>query len=318
MSEVKERFTLEKYVFTDIWEAHEFRRVKNSLIKKEGGIDPINLIDVYQKLNLERDAERWEYAWESYEHYPYFDGNTNYNRNNKGKDKDKEYYLFYKCSGDGHCYFKITADVLTGPDAVIILKPKAKKETWIYLNKSENEELISALELFCSVAYTVGNFCPVMKNPGGDSDTCWYKLSNYLSREEFLKNESTDIEDVFCKMLTRKGVNNDQVTRYPKDMFKMFHDKTDRKTIIERLMLMDYYEDSEYSKLVIDQTPTEIWNEGVDEYIKFLNKITKLIIKRGIRIYCQNDLRGINIDKMTDKLFNKRMKQLKRNKYIYV
>lgn len=31
MSEVREKFTLEKYVFTDIWEAHEYRRVKNSL-----------------------------------------------------------------------------------------------------------------------------------------------------------------------------------------------------------------------------------------------------------------------------------------------
>lgn len=315
MSEVRERFTLEEYVFTDIWEAHEFRIVKNKLLKKKAGITPIDLIDEYQKLNLERDAERWEYAWESYEHYPCFDGNTNYNR-----DKDKEYYLFYRCTGDGHCYFKITADVLTGPDAVMILKPKqkAKKETWIYLNKSENKELKSALELFCSVAYTVGNFCPVMKNPGGDSDTCWYKLSNYLSREEFSKKESTDIEDVFCKKLTRKGVNNDQVTRYPKDMFKMFHNNPSRKEIIKRLMLQDYYNDSDYEDLAITKTPLDYWNDGEDEYIKFLNKITKLIIKRGIRIYRQNDLRGINIDKMTDKLFDKRMEQLKCNKYIYV
>lgn len=310
MSEVRERVTLEEYVFTDIWEAHEFRRVKNKLIKKEAGITPIELIEEYQKANWERDAERWEYAWESYEHYPYFNQKNGYDR------KTGESYLYYRCSGFGQCYFKITADVLTGPDAVMILKPKpkAKKETWIYLNKSENEELKSALELFCSVAYTVGNFCPVMKNPGGDSDTCWYKLSNYLSREEFSK-KSTDIEDVFCKNLTRKGVNNDQVTRYPKDMFKMFHDNPSRKEIIKRLMLQDYYNDSDYEDLAITKTPLDYWNDGEDAYIKFLNMITKLIIKRGIRIYCQNDLSGINIDEMTDKLFDNRMKQLK---YIYV
>lgn len=315
MSEVRERFTLEEYVFTDIWEAHEFRIVKNKLLKKKAGITPIDLIDEYQKLNLERDAERWEYAWESYEHYPYFDGNTNYNRNNKGKDKDKEYYLFYRCTGVCQCYFKITADVLTGPNAVIKIQPQKGKREMVDLSKSKNEELKSALELFCSVAYTVGNFCPVMKNPGGDSDTCWYKLSNYLSREEFSKKESTDIEDVFCKNLTRKGVNNDQVTRYPKDMFIMFHGNPSRKEIIERLMLQDYYKDSDYEDLAITKTPLDYWNDGEDAYIKFLNMITKLIIKRGIRIYCQNDLSGINIDEMTDKLFDNRMKQLK---YIYV
>ena len=273
------------------------------------------MIDEYQKLNLERDAERWEYAWESYEHYPYFDGNTNYNRNNKGKDKDKEYYLFYRCTGVCQCYFKITADVLTGPNAVIKIQPQKGKREMVDLSKSKNEELKSALELFCSVAYTVGNFCPVMKNPGGDSDTCWYKLSNYLSREEFSKKESTDIEDVFCKKLARKGVNNDQVTRYPKDMFIMFHGNPSRKEIIERLMLQDYYKDSDYEDLAITKTPLDYWNDGEDAYIKFLNMITKLIIKRGIRIYCQNDLSGINIDEMTDKLFDNRMKQLK---YIYV
>lgn len=306
---------LKEFVFRDIWKADEFGITKSQAFKKNKNNDPISLINVYQtwKRSNIPDAERWEYAMQSYDRYPYFNKNDDYDR------KTGESYLYYKCNGCGQCYFKITADVLTGPNAVIIIKPKAqKKETWIYLNKSKNEKLKSALELFCSVAYTVGNFCPVMKNPGGNSDTCWYKLSNYLSREEFSKKESTDIEDVFCKKLTRKGVNNDQVTRYPKDMFIMFHGNPSRKDIIKRLMLQDYYNDSDYEDLAITKTPLDYWNDGEDEYIKFLNKITKLIIKRGIRIYYQNDLRGKNIDKMTDKLFDKRMKQLERNKYIYV
>ncbi|GEM_PF-6863690 len=300
---------LKEFVFRDIWEADEFGITKSQAFKKNKNNDPISLINVYQtwKSSNIPDAERWEYAMKSYDRYPCFNQKNRYDR------KTGESYLYYRCTGACNCYFKITADVLTGPNAVIVLKPKPpKKETWIYLNKSENEELKSALELFCSVVYTAGNFCPVMKNPGGDSDTCWYKLSNYLSREEFSKKESTDIEEVFCKKLTRKGVNNNQVTRYPKDMFIMFHGNPSRKEIIKKLMLMDYYKDRGYSKLVIDQTPAEIWKDGkgIEDYIKMLELLSLLIVKRGIRIYYRNRIGKERFETYAKALIEERKKEL--------
>ncbi len=291
---------LYEYVFRAIRSSVAFRRELEKPKNAEGYDNPIKMIRTYQnwrkRNNQIPDAERWSYALDSYEQYPFFYKNVSYDR------RDGESNMFYQCNGKGKCWFKITADTLTGPNE--ILEPHKGTD----LSKEDNTDLKDALELFCSVVYTVGNFCPVMKNPGGSkgSDTCWYKLSNNLICDEF-----GDIEEVFCRRLERKGVNNDLSNRHAKNMFNMFHDNPNRKTVIKRLMLMDYYSDPSYEKLIIDKTPNEIWNEGkgVNEYINMVNLITMTIIKRGIRIYKQNDLRGINIDKMAVKLINEKIRR---------
>lgn len=297
---------LKEFVFRDIWEADEFGITKSQAFKKNKNNDPISLINVYQKWKSSNipDAERWEYAMKSYDRYPCFNQNDDYDR------KTGESYLYYKCTGDGHCYFKITADVLTGPNAVIKIQSQKGKREMVDLSESNNKMLKSALELFCSVVYTAGNFCPVMKNPGGGSDTCWYKLSKYLNCDD-----PSDIEYVFCKdPSTRKGVNNDQMTRSPSDMFKMFHDEPDRKEIIKRLMLMDYYKDRGYSKLVIDQTPAEIWKDGkgVEDYIKMLELLSLLIVKRGIRIYYRNRIGKERFETYAKALIDERKEEIKK------
>ena len=300
---------LKEFVFRDIWKSEEFGIKNSKAYKNRTDNDPISLIDVYQRWKSSNipDAERWEYAMKSYDCYPCFNQNDDYDR------KNGESYLYYKCTGDGQCFFKISADVLTGPNAVIKIQSQKGKREMVDLSESKNKTLKSALELFCSVVYTVGNFCPVMKNPGGGSDTCWYKLSKYLNCDD-----PSDIEYVFCKdPSTRKGVNNDQMTRSPSDMFKMFHDKPDRKEIIKRLMLMDYYKDPGYSKLVINQTPAEIWNDanGVKDDMEMLELLSLLIFKRGIRIYCGNNLRKIHLNErgltgFAEKLIEERKKEL--------
>ena len=291
---------LYEYVFRDIRSSVAFRIELEKPENAEGNNNPIKMIATYQSWKKKKkqipDAERWSYALDSYEQYPFFDNNDSYDRS------AKESNMFYQCSGKGKCWFKITADTLTGPNE--ILNPHKGTD----LSKEDNTDLKDALELFCSVVYTVGNFCPVMKNPGGSkgSDTCWYKLSNNLICDKF-----GDIEEVFCRRLERKGVNNDLSNRHAENMFNMFHDNPNRKTVINRLMLMDYYSDPGYEKLIIDKTPNEIWNEGkgVNKYINMVNLITLTIIKRGIRIYKQNDLRGINIDKLADKLINEKIRR---------
>ncbi|MCR5488979.1 MAG: hypothetical protein K6F03_02815 [Saccharofermentans sp.] len=294
----EKKYTLEEYVFRDIRSDEKVQKKIKERENKGEIVDSIKMIDIYRGMKNGPDAERWKYALDSYKQYPFF-----YNKNNKSYDRSTgESYMFYQCSGKGKCWFKITADTLTGPYE--ILKPNKGTD----LSKEDNTDLKDALELFCSVVYTVGNFCPVMKNPGGSkgSDTCWYKLSNNL-----ICDELGDIEEVFCRRLERKGVNNDLSNRHAENMFNMFHDNPNRKTVIKRLMLMDYYSDPGYKKLIIDKTPNEIWNEGkgVNKYINLVNLITLTIIKRGIRIYKQNDLRGINIDKLAVKLINEKIRR---------
>lgn len=292
---------LYEYVFRDIRSSAAFRIELEKTENAEDNNNPIKMIGTYQswkkKKNQIPDAERWSYALDSYKQYPFF-----YNNKDSYNRSDGESYMFYKCSGKGNCWFKITADTLTGPNE--ILTPNKGTD----LSKEDNTDLKDALELFCSVVYTVGNFCPVMKNPGGSkgSDTCWYKLSKNLICDEF-----GDIEEVFCRRLERKGVNNDLSNRHAENMFNMFHDNPNRKTVIERLMLMDYYSDPDYKKLIIDKTPNAIWNEGkgVNEYIDMVNLITLTIIKRGIRIYPENDLSGINIDKLANKLIKEKKEE---------
>lgn len=66
-------------------------------------------------------------------------------------------------------------------------------------------------------------------------------------------------------------------------MFAVFPDALSGRVIVDRLMLNDYYDD-DYN-LIIQKTPQEYADDGVDTYISFMKLVTALIIKRGIRIY---------------------------------
>lgn len=283
---------LKEFVFKDIRSADEFNSV---LIKRGGRIDPVEMIDAYRKMKKERDAERWDYALNSYElYYKCFGDRSRYQFDRN------DHFLYCQCSGTCRCYIKISADLLTGPKEIV--------DCAIALDKQKkNEELQSALRKFCSVAYTVGNCCPVMKNKGGSKgvDTGWYKLKKYLDPVK----KYDGIEYVFCRKKGR-GVINDLSNRVADNMFVMFPEKLYGKEIINRLMLADYY-DPEYLKL----TKPQDYAKDVKAYIDFLNKITLPIIKRGIRIYCGNNLRIIHLNErgltgFAEKLIEERKKEL--------
>ena len=247
------------------------------------------MIGTYQSWKKKKkqipDAERWSYALDSYEQYPFFDNNDSYDRS------AKESNMFYQCSGKGKCWFKITADTLTGPNE--ILNPHKGTD----LSKEDNTDLKDALELFCSVVYTVGNFCPVMKNPGGSkgSDTCWYKLANHIKMDaeydsikeipQHFNNDSRIYNNLNVRHLLSYNPKQKKQTEPPYyyALFGVFPERLSGKETINNLMLKDYYDDN--YNLIINKTPKEYYDLGVDEYIKFIRLVTTLIIKRGIRIY---------------------------------
>ena len=283
----EKKYTLEEYVFRDI------RIIDDS--KKEYQIktkEAINLFHQYKnRVKIYRfvmgeffsaypDAERWDIAFESY---------TKKYKCLKNGYKERNGFLWYEQNGTKT---KITADVLTGPIEIIRIAEKFKK-----LDKQKKKELLSTLDLFCSVAYTVGNCCPVMKNPKTEGDFCWSKLASFHNTERGEK--LTGINEA--------NWDNDLRKREALNMFAVFPGKLSGREIVNNLMLNDYY-DSDY-KLNINYTLEQCNKMNADDYIKFMKYITKLIVKRGIRIYKQNDLRGININKMAVKLINEKIRR---------
>ena len=283
MSEETKKFTLAEYVFRDIRKAPEFQ----SVLENHGGIiDPINMIDVYRDMGKSCDAEKWGYALESYKYYPCFKNRDEYNYS--FEDPKNMYF------SSAYINVRISADTLTGPnDIKTIGKELIEKETDGQLRKI----LESILGTFCSVAYTIGNFCPLMHNIGSQfgTDTCWYKLNNYIKPDEVndsIKTVSQYIKEpekynnlktrfLFSYNPKRKKHNPEPAYYFP--MFGLFPEELTGKEIIDRLFLMDYYT-PDYKELVIKKKPQE-YATSATEYIEFLDSVISLITKRGMRLY---------------------------------
>ena len=132
---------------------------------------PRDKVELYHRLFSNRpDAERREKALKSYFEYPFINDN---------RDKYKCEYDFIYFNGE----IKITADLLTGAKEIIYRADEMKSEC---INEQEIKKMDYALDAFCTVIYTIGNCCPVMKNKGGKKgtvgglETCWYKLNGYI------------------------------------------------------------------------------------------------------------------------------------------
>ncbi|MBR6210893.1 MAG: hypothetical protein IKQ81_07050 [Clostridiales bacterium] len=273
MSEEK-KYSLTEYVFRDIRFGNEYPKfANNDDFKQLKTEDPVMSAKNYHKLLVgnyksRQHAERWQIALDSYKKYKCFESKE-YSIDKAGS------CLYFSTSKENR--IRISADTLTGPSEIINPIPEDVL--------SNNTELKASLNEFCRVAYTVGNVCPVMMNPGGRKgepggvDTCWNKLKNHL-------DSSSHIIDINKAYLDSKGkVINHLGRRTAENMFCLFPEDKDlnRNKVIDNLMLNDYYDD-DYN-LIITATPKEYAEKGVDEYIKFIRLVTALIIKRGIRIY---------------------------------
>lgn len=269
MSEVKEKYTLEEFVFRDIRleesTRKNYRKDVQAVLEKYKTV-PVKKVTEYQWImgvkykHSYPDAERWEFALESYMYYPCF-------RSDKSKEESikTEYQIESGCiiCKEDNFSVRITADTLTGPSEII---DPARE-----LGLLDHE----AIKEFCSVAYTIGNVCPVMKNPGGGSDTCWGKLGKYHDTSKHL---------IFDGTKKYKGWDNDINNRTPDNMFAVFPENLSGRKIVDKLMLNDYY-DEDYN-LILTHEPQYYAVPGKEEiFINFVRLVTSLIIKRGIRIY---------------------------------
>lgn len=263
---------LAKYVFKDIRIIDKCRsdsykhRVKEDIRKLD---DPVDRVRKYQEImgvdykHKKPDAERWSIALDSYKRYPCFCGDEYVITSN---------YLRYE--NENKIKINITADVLTGPSEII-----SPVEDML----SNNESLKEALDEFCRVAYTIGNVCPVMNNGYDGDDTCWHKLKAFIEHGK----EYTGITDAGWAQNVSKRKYKDIFAVFPEKL-KGEEEKLKGKVLVERLMLKDYYDDN--YNLIINKTPKEFYDLGVDEYIIFIRLVTTLIVKRGIRIYYKNKL----------------------------
>ena len=282
---------LKEFVFRDI------RIIENTeKIYKIKTKEAINLFEQYKdKVKIYRcvmreiyatdpDAERWEIAFDSYLNNYRFLGDKN------GYKKDSDNYLWY------YKKTKITADVLTGPKDFIRIAEKlinGQKAA-----KEKKEELKSSLEMFCSVAYTVGNCCPVMKNPNADGDFCWSKLASFLNPAKLDKLDGLLVAEW----------ENDIRKRNATNMFAVFPDNLSEREIIDKLMLTDYF-DKNYN-LIKKPTLKECEKMEADDLITLLKDVTKLIIKRGIRIYYRNRIGKERFETYAKALIEERKKEL--------
>ena len=79
-------------------------------------------------------------------------------------------------------------------------------------------------------------------------------------------------------------------------MFCLFPNELDQEGVIENLMLSDY-------KVPLNLKSFET---GTD----FLDYCSRLIVKRGIRIYYESKVDNLNLNKLADELINEKKKEL--------
>lgn len=285
---------LKEFVFRDIRydesETEGYKKEVRTALENHK-TDPVQKVTEYQWImgvkykHSYPDAERWKIALETYKKkYPCFKGNE-YNILNN--------YIHYEKHYEKDVFsVDISADTLTGPSMII--------------NPARELGLINheAIKAFCCVAYTVGNACPVMKNPRCGSDTCWYKLENFHDARPHRIHTGT----------LKFGWDNNVPTRKANNMFAVFPENLSGRVIVNKLMLNDYY-DKDYN-LFLTHKPQyyadKARTQGDEVFIIFVRQVTSLIIKRGIRIYCENDLKSIGLDAKgaLDKLAEELRKEL--------
>lgn len=256
----------------------DIRREDNDYIsacydKQYNSMPPKEKIEEYYSCKRQRpDAERRQYALESYFRYPLINAENGYY-----KENDFIYFCNNKKS------IKITADLLTSPSYYIKNDEKICKEKHIG---------IDIRNAFYKSVYTIGNCCPVWKNPGIGSnainDNIWYKLDKC-----FKGMKKDDI------LSSKKIIENNLNRRKAEQIFQIFNVNKKQYQIIKGLYFQDYY-NYKWNLRFKSPSPDELSSE-------YIIAIIKLILQRGYRITCKVTRNRYNIEDIDilKKLFSK-------------
>lgn len=176
-----------------------------------------------KKKKMKRDAERWPSAIDSYKRYGCFSFATE--RTPRKYFVDENFYVCY-CKENGETV-RLQADLLT--NAGMIEEAISKYELTF-----EDEKTVNA---FYRVAYTIGNFSLIWKNPGGNNgvDTCWDKLEHSgMYKYGKLQKQPMGLE---------KRKNNDNFrVRKKEDLFMILPLNENPREVIQKLYFQDYYD----------------------------------------------------------------------------
>lgn len=219
------------------------------------------------------DAERWSLAISSYKKYGCFvfledDADT------KGiETQGKFYYSTKDCyihyvNEDGED-IRIPADLLTNYGTIHELIDKYNPET------DEEKKLVKA---FDRVAYTIGAFCPIWKNPGGYkawNDTVWDKLLN----SGLVDSEGKVIGSCIC--LEERDNEDDIRRRRKENLFLIIPKNTNPQSVVASLYFQDYFSSKWELKCKIGNI-NELRNR--DEVYNYIKDIIVLIVQRSYRI----------------------------------
>ena len=257
-------------ILKDVREDENWLRITN---RSEWEKNPGSRASVYDKEACNRlihkniDAERWPLAITSYKKYPCFlFSEDDVATNGKYFYSTKDYYIHYiKKNGEN---VKIQADILTNYGTIHKLIDRFQPDT------DEENRLVNA---FNRIAYTIGAFCPIWKNPGGRGavkDTVWDKLLNsgLVDSEGIINKECIGLED-----RKNEEINN----RHKEKLFLIIPENKVPQSVISGLFFQDYFS---YDWELI----TKVGNinelncrEAVYDYIKI---IVVLIVQRSYRI----------------------------------
>lgn len=212
---------------------------------------------------MKYDAERWSDAIESYKKYKCFNS-VNY------EFKEDEGLIYYKV--DENNKIKITADILTNVGAI---------EKIVNMIKGHlTDEDYKILQAFYRVSYTIGNCCPVWKNPSSGreefNDTIWYKLNKYIVEKRKQKSNPIKLRD----RIKNKDFNKIR-ERYSEEIFSIFNSDISWEELISNLYLQDYFN---YDWNLLDEKFIFVKNIEEKDFLEFVKIITVLIVQRSYRI----------------------------------
>ena len=215
-----------------------------------------------EKKKMNRDAERWSLAIDSYKRYSCFSF-ADVCAPKKYFVKDS-YVWYCKENGDK---VRLQADLLT--NAGMIEEAVSKYEFEL---SSEDKKTVNA---FCKVAYTIGNFSLIWKNPGGNNgvDTCWDKLEHSgMYKYGKLQKHPKGLE---------KRKNNHQFNlRHKEDLFMILPLNENPREVIKKLYFQDFY-DYNWKLRWTNQNVKKLKKESL---LSFIKEITILIVQRSYRI----------------------------------